>query len=69
MGGITVVGVGQRAGELTENAQKALESDARVVLHTDRCPCAVWLRDVPGRVKAVYIRKDGEGGGAAWVSD
>ena len=27
------------------------------------------LGDVPGRVKAVYIRKDGEGGGAAWVSD
>ena len=44
MGRITVVGVGQRAGELTENAQKALESGARVVLHTGRCPCAAWLK-------------------------
>ena len=41
---ITVVGVGQREGELTERACRALESGARVILHTEKCPCAEWLR-------------------------
>ena len=44
MGKITVVGVGYAEGQLTEKAAALMRSGARVVLHTDRCPCADWLR-------------------------
>ena len=44
MADITIVGVGFAGGQLTEAAQAALTGGARVLLHTDRCPCAEWLR-------------------------
>lgn len=45
MGKITVVGVGWEVGHLTLDAIEALTGGARVLLHTDRCGCAAWLRD------------------------
>ena len=45
MGRITVVGVGWRRGQLTLEAAEALTGGARVVLHTERCACAGWLRE------------------------
>ena len=45
MGSITVVGVGWRRGQLTLEAAEALTGGARVVLHTERCACAKWLRE------------------------
>ena len=44
MGRITVVGVGQGEGQLTEGVIAALRSEAAVILHTERCLCAAWLR-------------------------
>ena len=44
MGKITVVGVGWTRGELTLNAIEALKHSDAIVLHTDRCGCADWLR-------------------------
>ena len=44
MANITIVGVGFAGGQLTEAVQAALTGGARVLLHTDRCPCAEWLR-------------------------
>ena len=43
MGAITIVGTGWTAGQLTLDAARALESGARVILHTDHCGCAAWL--------------------------
>ena len=45
MGMITVVGTGWTTGQLTLDAIQALSSGARVILHTDRCVCADWLRE------------------------
>ena len=45
MGMITVVGTGWTTGQLTLDAIQALSSGARVILHTDRCGCADWLRE------------------------
>ena len=45
MGRITVAGVGWRRGQLTLEAAEALTGGARVVLHTERCACAGWLRE------------------------
>ena len=44
MGTITIVGAGWTAGQLTLDAAAALRSSARVILHTERCGCAEWLR-------------------------
>lgn len=45
MGRITVVGTGWTRGQLTLDAIDALTSGARIVLHTERCGCADWLRE------------------------
>ena len=45
MGTITVIGTGWTAGQLTMDAARALSSGARVILHTERCGCADWLRE------------------------
>lgn len=45
MGRITVVGTGWTRGQLTLDAMDALASGGRVLLHTDRCGCAGWLRE------------------------
>ena len=49
MGKITVVGAGWTRGELTLNAIEALKRSDVIVLHTDRCGCADWLKqnDLP----------------------
>ena len=44
MGKITVVGAGWTQGELTLNAVEALKRSDAIVLHTDRCGCADWLK-------------------------
>lgn len=45
MGKITVVGHGYEVGQLTFEAAGLLRSGARVILHTERCGCAEWLRN------------------------
>lgn len=45
MGSITIIGTGWTAGELTLAAAERLKSGAKVILHTDRCGCAAWLRE------------------------
>ena len=45
MGKITVVGFGWRMGQLTFEAAEALNGASRVILHTDHCDCAAWLRE------------------------
>ena len=45
MGNITVVGTGWTRGQLTLDAVEALTSGGRVLLHTERCGCAQWLRE------------------------
>lgn len=45
MGNITVVGFGWRAGQLTFEAAEALTGGDHVILHTDHCNCAAWLRE------------------------
>ena len=44
MGKLTIVGVGIWEGQLTREAEEALTGGAKVILHTDRCPCAERLR-------------------------
>ena len=44
MGRITVVGAGWTRGELTLNAIEAMKDSDAIVLHTDRCGCADWLK-------------------------
>ena len=44
MGRITVVGTGWSAGQMTLDVVAALESGAPIILHTDHCGCAEWLR-------------------------
>ena len=44
MGKITVVGAGWTRGELTLNAIEALKRSDAILLHTDRCGCADWLK-------------------------
>ena len=45
MGRITVIGTGWSAGQLTLDAIDALTGGGRILLHTDRCGCAAWLRE------------------------
>ena len=45
MGKITVVGFGWRVGQLTFEAAEVLTGCERVILHTDHCDCADWLRE------------------------
>ena len=45
MGRITVIGAGWTRGELTLNAIEALKDSGIVILHTDRCGCAQWLKE------------------------
>jgi len=45
MGRITVVGAGWTLGTLTLDAVEALKHSDIIVLHTDRCGCAQWLKD------------------------
>ena len=42
---ITIIGVGLKRDQLTFAAAEALQSDAMVILRTERCECADWLRD------------------------
>lgn len=44
MGTITIVGLGYEEKQLTLEAAELLESGARVILHTERCGCADWLK-------------------------
>ena len=44
MGIITIIGAGWTEGQLTLDAAQALQSGARVILHTARCGCAHWLK-------------------------
>jgi len=44
MGNIVVVGHGYEVGQLTLEAVGLLKSGARVILHTERCGCAEWLK-------------------------
>ena len=45
MHNITIIGAGWTRGQLTLDAVEALTSGARVILHTERCGCADWLRE------------------------
>ena len=45
MGTITVIGAGWTAGQLTIEACEILKKTPKIVLHTDHCGCAQWLRD------------------------
>ena len=45
MGIITIVGLGLRDNHLTLEALDVLKSGAEVILHTDRCGCAAWLKE------------------------
>lgn len=45
MGKITVIGAGWTQGTLTLDAVEALKDSDAVVLHTDRCGCARWLKE------------------------
>ena len=45
MGKITIVGLGLFEGGLTRAGEEALLRPAKVILHTDRCPCARWLSE------------------------
>ena len=45
MNKITVVGVGWTRGQLTLDAIDAIRASEVVILHTDRCGCADWLRE------------------------
>ena len=44
MGKIVVVGHGYEMGQLTLNAVEIFKSGAKVILHTERCGCAKWLK-------------------------
>ena len=44
MGRITVVGTGWTRGELTLQIADILSGGARIILHTDHCGCAEWLK-------------------------
>jgi uncharacterized protein YabN with tetrapyrrole methylase and pyrophosphatase domain len=44
MGRIAIVGTGWVEGQLTLEAAEALSAGAKVILHTERCGCAEWLR-------------------------
>ena len=44
MGNITVVGLGWTAGQLTLEAAELLRRSEKILLHTDRCGCAEWLK-------------------------
>lgn len=45
MGCIIVIGHGYEAGQLTLEAAELLQSGRRILLHTERCGCAQWLRE------------------------
>lgn len=45
MGKITVAGVGCDADQLTLRAAKLLKGGGKVILHTQECGCADWLRE------------------------
>ncbi|MBQ8108713.1 MAG: nucleoside triphosphate pyrophosphohydrolase [Clostridia bacterium] len=44
MGDITIVGTGWTEDQLTLRAAEALKGGAAVILHTERCGCADWLK-------------------------
>lgn len=44
MGRITVIGTGWTTGQLTLEACEIMKRGARIILHTERCACAEWLR-------------------------
>ena len=44
MGTITIVGLGYEEKQLTLEAAELLGSGAHVILHTERCGCADWLK-------------------------
>ena len=44
MGTITILGTGWTEGQLTLEAVALLKGGGRIVLHTDHCGCAKWLR-------------------------
>ena len=44
MGTITIIGTGWERGQLTLGAAEAFKSAGKVILHTERCGCAEWLR-------------------------
>ena len=43
MGKITIVGTGWTEGQLTLQAAEIMTGEARIILHTDQCGCALWL--------------------------
>ncbi len=45
MGSIAIIGTGWTRGQLTLEAAEILEGGAKVLLHTERCGCADWLRE------------------------
>lgn len=45
MGKLTITGTGWTRGQLTLDVLDALTGSARVILHTDHCGCAEWLRE------------------------
>ena len=45
MGSIAIIGTGWTRGQLTLEAAEILASGAKVLLHTERCGCADWLRE------------------------
>ena len=45
MNTITIVTAGYEADQLTEEAKESLKNAERIILHTERCGCAEWLRE------------------------
>lgn len=45
MGTITIIGHGYEAGQLTLECAELLKSGKTVILHTQRCGCAEWLKE------------------------
>ena len=42
---ITIIGTGWLSGQLTLEAAEALRGGGNILLHTERCGCAAWLRE------------------------
>ena len=45
MGTITIIGHGYEANQLTLESVQLLESGKKVLLHTERCGCAEWMKE------------------------
>ncbi len=45
MGAITIIGTGWDRGQLTLEAVEAFKGASAVILHTERCGCAEWLKE------------------------